>query len=411
MNSNRTPSLSPRLRRWALWTLVALAAIAAAAWIWRPRPLVVEVATVATGRFEQAIEEDGQLRLKNRYVVAAPTAGELARPALKVGDAVRAGDVVATLSPIAPQLIDARTRGMLQQRVGSADAARLAAGAQVRRLEAALAQARVEAERAGQLARDRFIAASALEQAVLAQRSAQQALDAGRAELRAAEFALAEARAALAHAEPGTATNRAAGNDWALKSPVDGRVVKRHLDSATPVTAGQPLYEIGDTTALEAVIDVLSSEVPLIPIGAPVRLSLGSGTPAAAGWVARIEPVAFTKVSALGIEEQRVNVIVDFEPAGQQNLGDGFRADARITVSAEDGALIAPSAALVRDGASGWRVFVVENGRARARPVTVRARHADAAWIEQGLQAGDQVLLYPGSTVTDGRPVRVAGQQ
>ncbi|WP_119354905.1 efflux RND transporter periplasmic adaptor subunit, partial [Azohydromonas sediminis] len=231
-------------------------------------------------------------------------------------------------------------------------------------------------------------------------------LDAGRAEQRAADYALAEARAALARAEPAPGA-RVEGR-WELRSPVDGRVVKLHLDSAAPVAVGQPLLEIGDTGALEAVVDVLSSDALRIAPGAVVTLSLGPGAPTLPGTVARIEPVAFTKVSALGIEEQRVNVIVDFDAAAAQRraLGDGFRVDARIVTAAHDGALLAPSAALVRDGAR-WRVFVVEGGRARARPVEVRDRHADAAWIEGGLRDGEQVVLYPGSTMRDGQRVRV----
>lgn len=400
---NHAATSATRYRRWALWGALALGVITLIGWALRPRPIVVEVASVGTGRFEQVIEEDGQLRLKNRYVIAAPTLAELVRPTLKVGDAVRAGDVVATLTPVAPQMIDARTRSVLQQRVGSADAARLAASAQVNRLETALAQAGLEADRATRLARENFIAVSALDQTLLAQRSARQALDAGRAELRAAEYAQAEARAALARAEPGAGA-RTEGV-WALKSPVDGRVIKLHLESAAPVTAGQPLLVVGDTAAVEAVIDVLSGEVQQIAPGAAVGLSLGGTAPAIVGRVARVEPVAFTKVSALGIEEQRVNVIVDL-PAGAPGVGDGFRVDARIVVSSREGALLVPSAALVRDG-EGWRVFAVEAGRARARTVTVQARHADTAWVSEGLREGEKVLLYPGSTVRDGQAVRV----
>ncbi|MGE0097867.1 MAG: efflux RND transporter periplasmic adaptor subunit [Hydrogenophaga sp.] len=390
-------------RRWILWAVLVVSVVALVVWAFQPRPIVVEVASVGKGRFEQVIEEDGQLRLKNRYVITAPTAAELSRPTLKVGDVVRAGDVVATLTPLSPQMIDARTRGVLQQRVGSADAARLAASAQVQRLETALAQAALEAERATRLARENFIAVSALDQTLLAQRSARQALEAGRAELRAAEFAQGEARAALARAE--SADGARTEGVWSLKSPVDGRVVRLHLDSAAPVVAGQPLLVVGDTSAVEAVIDVLSSEVQQIAPGSPVSLSLGATAPAIAGRVARVEPVAFTKVSALGIEEQRVNVIVDL-PAGAPGVGDGFRVDARIVVSAQEGALLLPSAALVRDG-EGWRVFVLDNGRARARPVTVQARHADAAWMADGLVEGEQVLLYPGAFIRDGQAVRV----
>ncbi|MDM7950386.1 HlyD family efflux transporter periplasmic adaptor subunit [Hydrogenophaga sp.] len=400
--NNKTTS-----RRWGRTLAIALGVLALAGlvwWVYQPRPLVVEVAEVASGRFEQVIEEDGRLRLKNRYVITAPTQAELQRPLLKVGDAVKAGDVVAVLQPVSPQMIDARTRDVLSQRVGTANAARQAASAQVQRLQTALAQADLEAQRAAKLAQDNFISASARDQALLAQQAARQAVNAGRAELAAADFMLAEARAALTRSEP-SASGRAAGL-WSLKSPVDGQVLKLHLDSAAPVNVGQPLVELGDLGALEAVIDVLSGEVGAIGSGATVLLSTGGKAPPLTGRVERIEPVAFTKVSALGIEEQRVNVIVNLDAgAATLNLGDGFRVDARITIHAQDNALLAPSAALVRDG-SGWRVFVVDGGRARVRAVTVKDRNADQAWIQDGLQAGETVLLYPGSMIEDGQAVK-----
>lgn len=394
-----------KYRRWLGWLLLALFTVLIVFLAYRPRPLLVEVATVITGTFEQAIEEDGQLRLKNRYVITAPTAAELLRPTLKVGDTVRAGDVVATLVPAAPQMIDERTRSVLQQRVGSAEAARRAAAAQVQRAQTALAQASLEADRATRLAQDNFIAPSARDQAVLARQAAQQALNAARAEQGMADFALAEARAALSRAGA-DATGRRNGL-WELRSPVDGQVLKLHQDSASPVTTGLPLLEVGDTAVLEAVIDVLSGEVLQIPPGAPVRLSLGGAT-ALPGHVARIEPVAFTKVSALGIEEQRVNVVVELDPVAPdaQRLGDGFRVDARITVSSRNGVLLVPTASLVRDGDQ-WRVFVVEAGQARARAVQIHDRNADMAWVKDGLNEGETVLLYPGSTMTDGQRVKV----
>jgi HlyD family secretion protein len=396
-------------RRGLVAALLLAAAAALIYAVYRPRPLIVEVATVSTGAFEQTIEEDGRLRLKHRYVITATTQAALLRPTLKVGDAVRAGDVVAELEPAAPQMIDARTRTVLQQRVGSSDAARRAAAAQVQQAQTALAQAALEAERAGRLAQDNFISASARDQAQLARQAAQQALEAARAEQGRADFALAEARAALARAEP--AGNGQNTGRWALKSPVDGQVLKLHQDSAVTVTAGQPLLDIGNTAVVEAVIDVLSGEVRQIQPGAAVQLSLGSGAPAIGGQVTRIEPVAFTKVSALGIEEQRVNVIVDLAPSSHevQRLGDGFRVDARITVFRQPDALLVPTAALVRDGDQ-WRVFVVEAGRARARPVQINDRNSDVAWVKEGVRDGETVLLYPGSMIADGQAVRVRTQ-
>lgn len=405
--TNNTNGVSTR--RWLIGGL-AVAAVAAVLWAaYRPRPLVVETATVAEGRFEVVIEEDGRLRLLQRYTVTAPTAAQLQRPTLKVGDAVRAGDVVAVLAPSAPAMIDARTRSVLQERVGSADAALAAAAANVRRLQATLAQSALEAERADQLAKDNFIAPSARDQARLAREAAQQALRAAQAQQAAADHALGEARAALQRSQP----SRDAGSLglWSLTSPVTGRVLKLHKESAEPVTAGAPLLEIGDTGALEAVVDVLSGDAPRIPPGAPVQLATGRNQPPLAGTVARIEPQAFTKISALGIEEQRVNVTVALAAKAEdlQRLGDGFRVDARITLSAQDGALLVPSAALVRQG-DGWRVFVVEGGQARARAVTFKDRHADSAWVQDGLKAGETVVLYPGNAMTDGQRVKTREQ-
>ncbi len=395
------------------WIALALAAALLAAWAFRPRPLAVDVAEVRLGRFEQAIQEDGRLRVKHRYVIAAPTAAELARPALKVGDRIEQGQVVALLTPVAPQMIDARTRGVLRQRVAGAEAARAAAQAHIGRAEAALAQATLEAQRADDLARDHFVSPAARDQAALALRLQQRTLDAARAEWQVAAHALDEARAALARADGGNGGAAAPrAGQWALRAPVAGHVIRLNQDVGGPVALGQALLEIADTTQLEAVIDVLSSDALRIRPGAAVRLAMGSGTPARAGRVWRVEPVAFTKVSALGIEEQRVNVIVDIDPRGEAvpALGEGFRVDADIVVSAQDEALIVPTAALVRDGGR-WAVLVAEGGRARLRPVALRERNAEAAWVDAGVAVGERVVLYPGAAVGDGQRLRVNAPQ
>lgn len=403
MNPNTSPGF---LKRWGPWGLAALGVIALMYWALMPRPLVAEVGTVSTGRFEQAIDEDGQLRVKNRYVISAPMPAELVRPTLKVGDNIHAGDVVARLTPLAPNMIDDRNQRVLQQRVGRDDAARMAAAAQLQRLQTTLTQTELEAQRAQKLASENFIATAALDQALLAQRAAAQALAAGQAQLRAAEFTLAESQAALTQSHPSSLTPT---NTLSLKSPVDGQVVKLHLSSSAPVLAGQALLEIGDVRDMEAVVDVLSSDARQMTRGATVRISAGVGAPPFSGHVTRIEPVAFTKVSALGIEEQRVNVIIDMDrlPDSTQRLGEGFRVDAHITLFEQDNALLVPSAALLREG-TGWRVLVVQNGRAHAKNVTVKERNADVAWVQAdekgGVRAGDLVLLYPG-TITDGQRV------
>jgi HlyD family secretion protein len=403
------------IKRWALWLVAAVVLTALVTWALLPRAFVVELATVSVGRFEQAIDENGQLRLKNRFVISAPVAAELARPWLKVGDAVRAGDLVAMLTPLAPSMIDERNRLVLHQRIGRDEAARAAAAAQLARLQTNLAQTELEANRAQQLAQQNFIAPAALDQSVLANRAAAQAMAAGQAQLRAAEFTLAESQATLAKSQPArpdSKSNNAKANvsTWSIPSPVAGWVVKMHLTSATPVAAGQALLEIGDLQAMEAVVDVLSSDASRMVQGNSVSVSSGGNLPLLSGRITRIEPVAFTKISALGIEEQRVNVIIELDPLhdSARRLGEGFRIDAHIPLFVQENALLVPSAALIREGTA-WQVLVYENGRARAQNIQLKERNADVAWVEStedtGLKQGDLVLLYPG-TITDGQSVK-----
>jgi HlyD family secretion protein len=292
---------------------------------------------------------------------------------------------------------------VLRERVGSAEAGLAAAQAQVGRTQAALDQARLEAERAAQLARADFIAASARDQAELALAAQRKALDAARAQVQVSQHAVGEARAALARAEGGAVP---AGTRWQLRAPVAGRVTKLHHESATTVMPGAPLIEIADTAQLEAVIDVLSSDALRIAPGAAVQLAAGPGVTPIAARVVRIEPVAFTKVSALGIEEQRVNVIAHADAPVPPTLGDGYRVDATISVAAHDGVLLAPAAALVRDGTQ-WSLLVVDGRRARRRAVEVVERNPQHAWIRNGASAGDRVVLYPGAAIDDGQRVKV----
>jgi HlyD family secretion protein len=330
-----------------------------------------------------------------------------------VGDRVEKNQVLAWLAPMASPLIDPRNQSVLRQRVGRDEATQQAASARVAQLQAALDQARLQTRRTEQLAQQDFIAEAALDQALNAERTAVQALEAGRAEWRAAQFSLAESKAALgqttATATSTATTPMAAQGLVPITSPISGQVIKLHLISAGPVTAGQALIDIGDIAALEAVIDVLSSDAWHIPVGAPVALSLDGRQATLAGRVRRIEPTAFTRVSALGIEEQRVNVLVDLlpaTPADAQGLGDGFRVNARIVLSRVDQALRVPSAALVRNGED-WRVWVVHKGRAQARQVRVSDRNAEFATIEPGLlQVGDPVVLYP-AALREGQRVKL----
>lgn len=383
-------------------TALLIAAMAALTWAFWPRAIEVELAEARLGRFEQTLEEDGRLRAVHRYVISAPVASTLLRPTLKVGDRVEAGQAVAQLVPLPPQMIDARSRNVLQERVGAAEAAHAAASAQLGQAQASADRAALEAQRVEQLASEQFVSPAAQDEARLTLQGQRRALESAQAQLHQAAHALAEARAAVQRAE-GRGEH---GNGlWTVKAPVAGRIVRLAHESATAVQPGEPLMDIADTDQLEAVIDVLSSDALRVKVGAPVRLALGSGLPALNGHVERIEPVAFTKVSALGIEEQRVNLIVVPAASRPEALGDGYRVDASVLLEAHDNVLLVPVGALLRHG-SAWSVLVAEGGRAHQRPVELGGRNGDWAWLRNGLTPAEQVVLYPGASITDGQRIR-----
>jgi len=386
---------------WISGALAAAAMVGIFVWAFRPQPIPVETAEVRKGLFEQTIDEDGKTRVRERYVVSAPVAGRLARVRVKAGDAVRAGTAVAVLSPGAPPMIDARTARELDERVGAAEAGFEQARAKVARAEAALDQAQTDVARQKQLQGDGFVALAALDQAQLAARVQGKELEAARYAQVGAAHDLAQARAALMRAREGAAARRP-GAAWPVESPVDGHVLRVLQESEAVVGVGTPLLEIGDPTQLEIVVDVLSTDGRRIGAGARVDIDAGPG-PRLVGRVRRVEPAAFTKVSALGVEEQRVNVIVDIVSPSEQwrSLGDQFRIDARIVVFERADAVLAPVAALFRDGDQ-WAVYVAHDGQAHKRRVKVGGRTPSEAWIEDGLKPAERVIVYPSDSVAEG---------
>jgi HlyD family secretion protein len=387
-----------------LWISAGLGIVAVAAvfvWAFRPQPIPVETAEVRKGLFEQTIDEDGKTRVRERYVVSAPVAGRLSRVRVKAGDVVRAGAAVAELSPAVPAMIDARTARELSERVGAAEAGLDQTRAKVARAEAALDQAQTDVARQKQLQSDGFVATAALDQALLAARLQGKELEAARFAREGAVHDLAQARAALMRARDAAKTHRP-GTAWPIDSPVDGHVLRVLQESETVVGVGTPLLEIADPTQLEIVIDVLSTDGRRIAAGARVDIDAGPG-PRLVGRVRRVEPAAFTKVSALGVEEQRVNVIVDIVSPSEpwRGLGDQFRIDARIVVFERADAVLAPVAALFRDGDQ-WAVYVAHGGQAHKRRVKVGGRTPSEAWIEDGLKPAERVIVYPSDSVAEG---------
>ena len=389
-------------RRNAIALAVALVLVAAlSAWALRPRPLLVEAASVTRGPFEQVVADDGRTRTRDRYIVSAPLAGRLGRVSLKAGDAVERGAVVAELAPAAPAFLDARTIRELEERAGAAQAQVRRASAELARLAAQRDQARADFERQDKLAREGFVSSTAREQAELALASAERAVEAARFAEDAAGHDLAQARAAVSRVHGGDPSHA-----WQVTSPVRGTVLRVMQESETVLPVGAPIMEIADARSLEAVVEVLSQESVLIRPGMAARVELGSGVPALAARVRLVEPAAFTKVSALGIEEQRVNVVLDFvDPLDRvPTLGDGYRVDAQIVTSRVEDAVKVPVGALFRDG-EGWAVYAIEGGRAVKRAVRAPRRNALEAQVESGLAPGERVVVYPPDGLGEGSRV------
>ena len=397
-----------RTRNRIALVVVGLVVAALIAWSLRPQPIAVEVAEVVRGPFEQTVTDDGRTRVRDRYVVSAPLAGRVQRIALDAGDTVRQGQAVALLTPTAPAFLDARTERELRERIGAAEAQAARARAETQKVLAQRDQAQADVARQAKLAESGFVSATAREQAELALRTADRSVDAARFAEEAARHDLAQARAALARYKSGTPTAR-----WEVTSPVNGSVLKVMQKSEAAVALGAPLLEVADARSLEAVVDVLSQEAVGIRPGMQARVELGQGVPPIPALVRLVEPAAFTKVSALGVEEQRVNVILDFAGPLDQvwTLGDAFRVEAHIVTYRAEDAIKVPVGAIFRE-AGGWAAFVVQDDTAVRRALKVSRRNGLEAMLEGGLAPGERVIVYPSDALRDGARIEiVAGER
>lgn len=392
------------------YTVIGVLAVAGLlAWAFAPRPVEVEVTTADRGVFERTIDEDGKTRLRERYVISAPLAGQLARIALREGDGVRAGEVLATLAPGFAPMLDDRTVRELEARVEAAEAMVRRAGARIERAAVAVAQARIELGHSEELARQGFVAPTKLQNDRLNLRAAQKEHETAVLERRVADHELQQARAAVAAGDEGP--ERGA---FEIRAPVDARVLEVIQESAAAVTTGTPLLVLGDTRLLEVVAELLTADALQTPPGTPVRIDRWGGPALLEGRVRLVEPGAFTKISALGVEEQRVRVLIDLTSPWEtwQALGDGYRVGVRLVVRREEDVLRVPVSAVFPREVEGRRemaVFVVESGRARTVPVEVGDRNGVHAWITRGLEEGARVVVYPPSSVKDGVRVTVRG--
>lgn len=425
-----------RVLRIGVLLVVGTGIVAAVVYAFMPEPVAVDVAPVERGRLRVTVDEDGITRIQERYTVSAPLVGRLLRIELDPGDAVVAGEtLVATLLPRDPDLLDARAVATAEARVKAAEAALEKVGPLLAQTRAQQALAEEELQRARSLHQRQAISESELDQAELQAKIEAEELRSAQLAEEIARFELEQARAALLRARPeppprlkhgplendpllegdgpdaGQIPEASVDNyvqNFLIHSPIDGRVLKIFQESSAVVEAGTELLELGDPNDLEVVVDVLSQDAVKVQPGDLVLLEHWGGERPLEGRVRVVEPAAFTKISTLGVEEQRVNIIIDLLAplAERASLGDGFRVEARIITWQEDDVLKVPTSALFRL-AGDWAVFRVVNGRAEVTPVVLGMQNGLEAQVLEGLEAGDRVVVHPSDDVDDGVAVRL----
>lgn len=401
------------MKSWLSWILLLIGAllVVGIGYSFVPEPKEVDLATVERGTVQVTVDEDGKTRIREKYVVSTPLAGRLLRINMDPGDPVYAGQtLLATIEPRDPELLDARAVAQAEARVRAAEAA-------VKKTEPLLEQARIEQGNAEtQLARirsaQRSYTQSEIDDAEARYRAASEELRSAKYAQEIAEFELDQAEAALLRSLPRgeqdttdlpNGENSEVNRTFTIRSPITGRVLRVFQESSAVVTAGMSLLELGDPTDLEVEVDVLSSDAVKIQSNAPVMLEHWGGDHVLHGRVRLVEPSGFTKISTLGVEEQRVNVIVDLtDPIdARRSLGDGFRVEARIVVAEANNVLKVPASSLFRPP-TGWAVFRVVDGKAVETTVEVGRQNGLEAEITDGLNEGDQVIVHPSDQITNG---------
>ncbi|MAF82919.1 MAG: HlyD family efflux transporter periplasmic adaptor subunit [Gammaproteobacteria bacterium] len=395
---------SPTTRRLILWIPALLIVGIVIAILFRPVAVPIDLVTVERGAISVTITDEGKTRVKDVFVVSAPVPGLMRRIELEPGDQVTAGEtIVARIEPSDPSFLDVRTQAEAQAAVRAAEAAEKYAAAQVRRAEAELDFANAEFARYRGLAERNTVSENDLDAAERRARTSSAALEEAKANLNVGRSQLEQARAKLMAPNTERSSRGADCECINAYSPVSGAILRVLKKSEGVVASGAPLVEIGDPSRLEIVVDLLSTDAVRVEVGQRVLIEAWGGSPALEGTVTRIEPFGFTKISALGIEEQRVNVRIDLvdSPDHWARLGHGYRVEPRIILAEASDILTVPRAALFRDGDQ-WAVFVAENDTAVLRIVELGLSNAFAAEITSGLAVGERVVLQPSDRVSAG---------
>lgn len=392
-----------KLRRIVWYAVVAAVIGGALVYAFLPQPVPVDLAPLQRGELLVTIDGDGQTRVREVYVVSSPVSGRALRIESHVGDEVVANEtLLATIEPGDPTFLDRRARAQAEAAVKAGGAALELAEAEQARAEAELDFARTELSRAEQLAKRGNISQRDLDRARLDVRTRKAALNTAAATVEMRRYELDTARAALIEPGEGGGEDGEQACCVDVYSPVNGRILRVIQESEGVVPAGTWLVELGDPHDLEIVVDLLSDDAVRVKEGANVAIEDWGGT-SLSGRVRRVEPYAFTKVSALGIEEQRVNVIIDFTdpPEQWQGMGHGYRVNARIEDWRGENVLKLPLGALFRDGEA-WAVFVSEDDMAVLRHIAIGHSNGRYAEVLEGLTVGTNVILYPGDRISDG---------
>jgi HlyD family secretion protein len=382
--------------------LLALAIVGLAWFAW-PGLIPVDLATIARMPMEVTVDDEGKTHVRHVYTVSAPLAGKVLRISAHVGDQVIADEtVVAVMQPTTPSFHDARTHEELQAAAAAAEAAVKLAEAEIRRIEAAVAFSRTELQRAQALARTEIISVKALDKARFDVETNEAALASAKAQLEVRRNERASVAARLIHPSSDSGAQSSPSCCVQIRAPVSGRILKIVQESEAVVQSGTPLIDIGDPLDLEVVADLLSTDAVQVQPDASVRID-GWGGPPIKARVTRVDPAGFTKVSALGIEEQRVRTIIDFvdPPATWSRLGHEYRVNVHITTWSGSDVLTVPVAALFRRGDE-WAVFAVREGRTRVAVVQLGHRTNRVAEVLSGISPGEKVVLHPSDRIKDG---------
>lgn len=393
-----------RFVRRSMWVFLSAAIVGALGYSLWPRPIRVELATAAYGPLQLTVNEDGKTRVRERYVVSSPLSGELLRIEHHPGDRIEAGKtVLATIIPTNPTLLDARAVAEAEARVNAAEAATRYTQARLDRAREAMELAQHDYDRAQQLIISKTITREEYDRYEHTQRMAREDLRSAEFAHHVAQFVLELAKAALIRVRPASSTD---ASNFDIRSPVDGEVLRVLQESSAVVSAGTDLMEVGDPTNLEVVVDLLSTDAVKVHPGDEVILDHWGGEQPLHGRVRLVEPSGFLKVSALGVDEQRVNAIVDLvDPLeARKGLGDEFRVDARIVVWSDKHVLKIPAGALFRSTGQ-WAVFVVRDGRARLQKLEIGKNNGLDTEVLSGLSEHDQVILHPSDQIEDGTTI------